>query len=154
MANFQPMKEYMFSLLDDLIAKYKLRPPFLDAGCGIGDVVLYLARKGWQGKGIDFSPEAIAIAKSNLNQFSEIVTIEEKDIFRERGVYSTIILWDTLEHVKNDRELLIILNQILTTDHEGGFLILSVPTNKKEWRWDDEFYGHHRRYEPEEIGIY
>jgi len=144
------MKEYMFSLLDDLIAKYKLRPPFLDAGCGIGDVVLYLAQKGWYGKAIDFSPEAIAIAKQNLKQFSEI-TVEKKDIFSERGTYSTIILWDTLEHTENDRELLSILNQNLTTQEGGGFLILSVPTNKKEWRWDDEFYGHQRRYEPEEI---
>lgn len=150
MANFQPMKEYMFSLLDDLIAKYKLKPPFLDAGCGIGDVVLFLAQKGWWGKAIDFSPESIAIAKQNLKQFTEI-TVEEQDLFSERGTYSTIILWDVLEHIENDRELLLILNQNLATDEDGGFLVISVPTNKKEWRWDDEFYGHHRRYEPDEI---
>lgn len=144
------MKEYMLSLLEDLIYKYKLKPPFLDAGCGLGDVVLYLAKKGWYGKGIDFSNEAIAIARQNLKQFSE-VTIEEKELFSERGTYSTIILWDVLEHIKKDRELLLILNQNLTTQEGGGFLVISVPTNKKEWRWDDEFYGHQRRYEPEEI---
>jgi SAM-dependent methyltransferase len=150
MANFQPMKEYMFFLLKDLIDKYKLKPPFLDAGCGIGDVVLYLAKKGWYGKGIDFSPEAIAIAKQNLKQFSKI-TIEEKDLFSEHGTYSTIILWDVLEHIEKDRELLLRLNQNLSNQEGGGFLVISIPTNRKEWRWDDKFYGHYRRYEPEEI---
>jgi hypothetical protein len=53
--------------------------------------------------------------------------------------------------MEKDRELLLILNQNLTTQEGGGFLVISIPTNKKEWRWDDEFYGHQRRYEPEEI---
>lgn len=144
------MKDYMFSLLEELIDKYGLKPPFLDAGCGIGDVVLYLARRGWHGKGIDFSPEAISIARQNLSQFPGI-TVEEKDLFSEHGVYSTIILWDVLEHVEKDRELLSVLSQNLSTREGGGYLIISVPTNKKEWRWDDKFYGHYRRYDRQEI---
>ncbi|MCJ7457739.1 MAG: class I SAM-dependent methyltransferase [candidate division Zixibacteria bacterium] len=150
MANFQPMKDYMFSLLDELIVKYKLKPPFLDAGCGGGDVVLHLARKGWNGKGIDFSPEAISIAERNLQPFSD-VRIERRDVFSERGSYSTIILWDVLEHVEKDSELLSVLSQNLSTRVGGGYLIISVPTNKKEWRWDDKFYGHYRRYDRQEI---
>ena len=28
----------------------------------------------------------------------------------------------------------------------GGQLLVAVPSNPREWRWDDEFYGHCRRY--------
>jgi hypothetical protein len=28
----------------------------------------------------------------------------------------------------------------------GGLLVLAVPSNPREWRWDDDFYGHWRRY--------
>jgi SAM-dependent methyltransferase len=28
----------------------------------------------------------------------------------------------------------------------GGQLLLAVPSNPREWRWDDDFYGHFRRY--------
>jgi len=28
----------------------------------------------------------------------------------------------------------------------GGQLFIAVPSNPREWRWDDDFYGHFRRY--------
>ncbi|MBK6806020.1 MAG: hypothetical protein IPG84_14805 [Betaproteobacteria bacterium] len=33
----------------------------------------------------------------------------------------------------------------------GGRLLLAVPSNPREWRWDDDFYGHVRRYTVEDL---
>jgi len=35
----------------------------LDLGCGTGTNVVYLARHGWDARGVDFSPRAIALAR-------------------------------------------------------------------------------------------
>jgi len=42
------------------------RPPghALDLGCGTGSNVIHLARLGWEATGVDFAPQAIAIARS------------------------------------------------------------------------------------------
>jgi SAM-dependent methyltransferase len=40
----------------------------LDLGCGTGTNVVYLARRGWDASGIDFSPKAIALAKRRARE--------------------------------------------------------------------------------------
>lgn len=45
MANFRPLKEYMFYCLGRCIAQYGLTGPFLEIGCGVGDVSAHLAAK-------------------------------------------------------------------------------------------------------------
>ena len=32
-----------------------------------------------------------------------------------------------------------------------GYLLLAIPSNPREWRWDDDFYGHYRRYTAQDI---
>ena len=60
MANFRPLKQHMFLCLDRFIAEYGLRGPFLEIGCGKGDVSAHLAeRHGMSGVAIDFSDAAI-----------------------------------------------------------------------------------------------
>jgi cyclopropane fatty-acyl-phospholipid synthase-like methyltransferase len=61
MANFPPYKAYIVSSLDELI---ELMPcgPFLDFGCGRGDVALHSARRGWCGTALDSSTQARALA--------------------------------------------------------------------------------------------
>jgi len=52
-------------------------------------------------------------------------------------------LFDVLEHIKNDQQVLRKLSSLLV---KGGFLVMAVPSNPDEWSWDDDFYGHFRRY--------
>lgn len=148
MVNFKPLKDYMFSLTDKIIAKHRLQGPFLDAGGGIGDVSLHLARKGFTGKLIDFSGEVIAVAKQNLASVRDAVAVEKKDILDERGRYRLILLWDVIEHAKNDQEIVNHCKSLLTDD---GHLLVSFVTGSKEWRKDDEMYGHLRRYDQKDI---
>lgn len=147
MANFIPIKNYMFFCLDRFIEMYGLTHPFLDVGCGVGDLSAYLGKKNWRGKAIDSSDTAIAKASDNLKSFPGIVT-ENKSLMEEIGHYKTVLLWDVLEHIEDDRSA---LKKIAGLVSLGGHLVLAVPSNHEEWRWDDEFYGHYRHYTKKEI---
>lgn len=147
MANFPPLKNYILYCLDRLIDEYGLSSPFLDVGCGIADISRHLALKGWHGKAIDFSDIAIEKAKKNLAPF-KFIELEKKPLFQETGIFKTIFLMDVLEHIKDDNTALDKIYSLLFAD---GHLVLTIPSNPKEWRWDDEFYGHYRRYTLKEV---
>jgi SAM-dependent methyltransferase len=146
MANFPPIKNYILYCLDRLIEQYGLVPPFLDVGCGNGDISQHVARKGWYGKAIDISDVAVEDARNNL-ALLEKVDIEKKSLFQETETFRTIFLMDVLEHIENDRAALEKVSSLLPV---SGHVIIAVPSNPREWRWDDDFYGHHRRYTVEE----
>jgi SAM-dependent methyltransferase len=148
MANFPPLKNYILYCLNHLIDQYELTWPFLDVGCGTADVSRHLALKGWQGKAIDFSDIAIEKARENLAAFRSSIELEKKSLFRETGTFKTIFFMDVLEHIEDDIAALNKLYSLLAMD---GHLVISTISNPKEWRWDDDLYGHYRRYTIEEI---
>jgi SAM-dependent methyltransferase len=142
MANFLPLKQHMFYCLDRFIGQYGLHGPFLEVGCGRGEVSAHLAQKGWQGTAIDFSDAAVAAASTRLATYPQ-VTVRKQALADVRGAFDCIIMWDVLEHIDDDRGALRMVERLL---RPGGQLLLAVPSNPREWRWDDDFYGHFRRY--------
>jgi SAM-dependent methyltransferase len=132
----------MFYCLDRFIEQYGLHGPFLEIGCGRGDVSAYLAEKGWHGAAIDFSEAAVAQASANLRPFLQ-VTVARQSLAEVTGTFDCIVMWDVLEHIEDDRDALRLIERLL---RPGGQLLLAVPSNPREWRWDDDFYGHFRRY--------
>ena len=147
MANFSPLNNQVFFYVEKLIKEYKLEFPFLDIGCGVGALSKNLATKGWRGKAIEISEETIKKAKKNLLLFPQI-KVEKKSFFNENSKFKTIFLCDVLEHLEDDNLALKKVSSLLLPK---GYLFISIPSNPKEWRWDDDFYGHYRRYEIEEI---
>lgn len=147
MANFQPLKNYILYCVDRLIDQYGLAGPFLDAGCGAGDVSRHLAAKGWKGKAIDFSDVAVARARTVLSGFPG-VSLEKKSLFDENDVFKTVLMMDMIEHIEDDAQA---LKKTCSLLEAGGHLVISTPSNPREWRWDDDFYGHYRRYTENEI---
>ena len=131
----------MFYCLDRFIEQYGLHGPFLEIGCGRGDVSAYLAAKGWRGVAIDFSAVAVAQARANLRAFPH-VKVSETPLAKVTGSFDCIVMGDVLEHMEDDRAALQMIERAL---RPGGQLLIAVPSNPREWRWDDDFYGHFRR---------
>lgn len=143
MANFRPLKNYMFYCLDRLIERHGLKPPFMDIGCGIGDLSQYLAEKGWDGAAVDISDSALEVARQRLAKFPQI-TVEKYSLFDGRDeTFNSLFLWDVVEHLENDS---LALERVEALTRPGGLVLISVPSNPREWRWDDELVGHYRRY--------
>ena len=91
MANFPPLKNYMFYCLDRLLSQYDISPPFLDVGCGVGEISRYVAAKGWHGKAIDFSNIAIEKARDhfqgNLSRVAQELEISRSALYRKMKKY-------------------------------------------------------------------
>lgn len=142
MANFPPLKHYILFCIDRLIEQYPLVPPFLDVGCGIGDVSAHLATKGWAGEAIDISNPAIELATDRLQKFPS-VRLRKQSVFGEHQTFKTIFALDILEHLEDDETA---IKKIADLLDEGGHLVATIPSNPQEWRWDDDYVEHVRRY--------
>lgn len=143
MVNFKPMKKYVMDNLDKAIKKHNIKPPFLDFGGGTGDVSVHLAKKHWKGNYIDISNISTKIAKQRLS-FTNLIDFNDY----KKQEYNSIFLFDVIEHVKKDKELLKEINKNLKKE---GHLVLLVPMYMSEWNKDDVFYGHYRRYSLSEL---
>ncbi len=147
MANFKPLKRAILFCLKQLIAEHDLHPEFLDIGCGVGDVSAFLAGRGWTGKAIDVSDVALEQARLNLGKFPG-VRLGQEDFFDTGGTYGTVLMLDLLEHLPDDAAA---LRKVASVVRDGGYAVIVVPSNPRRWGWDDEFYGHVRRYTEAEI---
>jgi SAM-dependent methyltransferase len=109
--------------------------PFLDVGCGRGEIALYLGRMGAKVYGIDYSEAAIKICRHNLNK--EKKSIQKLVNFRKADctslpfpadTFGCIFLLDVVEHITPEQlnTSLAQVNRVLKT---GGLLI--IHTNNK-----------------------
>ena len=123
----------------------------LDIGCGAGDLCETLAGKGFNVKGIDFSPEAIMLCQERVKKnepLKQKLTFQCADLFDLRETFDLIIMCEVLEHVEQDKKFLEKIFQLL---NPGGTLILSVPAHKEWFGPSDREVGHYRRYDKNEL---
>ncbi len=148
MVNFKPMQDHLMGCTWKLIEKYGVKDPFIDIGGGSGWLSLFLAEKGWQGALVDSSRSAYALACCILE--GTPVKVLLGDVSGVDKKFSTVLLFDVIEHVKNDTNLVRQARDLLVP---GGHLVISVPSHPSEWRNDDYNYGHFRRYEPKKLKV-
>lgn len=124
---------------------------FLEIGPGMGDVSLYLRKRFPAAKGVllDFSGESVGILKQRFAD-DDRVAIQQADFgnYPHEGLYDLVIACEVLEHIEDDVGALATISQLLNA---GGHFIFSVPAFMRKWQHGDEYAGHYRRYEREEI---
>ena len=76
----------------------------LDVGCGTGLFAWSAAKKGANVTGIDFSEEAIKIAKKRQNIAN--LKFEKKDVKEIKEKFDVIVSIGTLEHMDNPLKIL------------------------------------------------
>jgi SAM-dependent methyltransferase len=143
-----PSSRSRYRIICNLIKKYRFLDNLLDVGCGSGVLLTYIKNKNhfrdlW---GSDFSQQSIVLAKSlHFNVFrADLLHLGDFSGCR----YNSVICSEVLEHIEDDEKAIANLFELL---QPGGKIIVTVPFSMNYWSDHDEFAGHIRRYELEEL---
>jgi 2-polyprenyl-3-methyl-5-hydroxy-6-metoxy-1,4-benzoquinol methylase len=150
-----PAPRYMLrvAVLENLFSKYIKgeNQSFLEIGPGRGDLCHYLIDHPSIGYGsaIDISDKSIQLVKERID-FKKNFHPERIDLtsYRPKNRFDYICSFEVLEHVEDDQGF---LNTIALHLNQNGLLFLSVPAYMRKWQKQDEYAGHIRRYEKNEL---
>jgi SAM-dependent methyltransferase len=117
----------------------------LDVGCGAGGMLSALGRYG-PATGIDTSPELVEFCRSR--GFEQVQIGSAYELPAEDGSVDLITLFDTIEHVPDDRRALRECRRALAP---GGVLFISVPAYQFLYANNDRVAHHERRYTAREL---
>jgi len=123
---------------------------FLEIGIGSGDLVLEMAKRNYTGMGADLSDKSVQMTQEKLKNVDSKIKIEKKDLFNITGSFDIIIILEVIEHIEDDKKALKKIYELL---NKSGHLIISVPAHKRKWDINDEWAGHFRRYEKDELRL-
>jgi len=148
---FGPKDWFRNSLIIKELQKYSKGHSILDYGCGSGILLKRLDELGYSLTGIDVSKTNI----SNINKIIEKFARKPKlisgiitSLKNESNTYDGIVCGETLEHIRNDREMVMNFQRLLKPK---GICIVTVPSHRSRFNEIDRFAGHYRRYEKKEL---
>ena len=122
----------------------------LEIGCGAGNTLRVLRSVCRRGPviGMDLHHEGLVLARERLT--CPLVRADVVQLpFRPSARFDVIGMFDVIEHVDADEDVLATVRSMLTPD---GFLLLTVPAGPKLWSAFDDAAGHYRRYTVNELG--
>lgn len=134
-------------IIIDILKKYlkKKNNKILDAGCGTGSSILYLAELGHV-YGVDISKIAVKFCKKrgikNV-RVANILKLPYKDNF-----FDLVCLLDVMEHIKDDKVAIKEARRVLKP---GGILLTTVPALQFIYSKHDKEQGHFKRYSKNEV---
>ena len=138
---FLTRREVILDALRGAVPDLHTRPLF-DVGCGSGGLLEFLARSGLLLAGAcDAYVEALRLAHGKLPV--PLLLIDEGRLPPLGPGHPMIGLFDVLEHLDEDREVLRFLFSVL---EPGGILVLTVPAHPFLFDEMDELAHHRRRY--------
>ena len=103
----------------------------LEIGCGVGDFIHEMEKRGWNCTGIELSEEAKAIAKNKVK--AQLLSPNEITELPDES-FNLVVMWHVLEHIDNLREE---LNQLQRLVKKGGRLVIAVPNFRSA---DGQYY--------------
>tara|TARA_S200000501_G_C20767616_1_gene719045 strand:+ start:233 stop:931 length:699 start_codon:yes stop_codon:yes gene_type:complete len=119
-------------IFEEILKKYiKKKIDILDYGAGIGSNISMLSSFG-KCDAYDVNKNALIYLKK---KYRVVKKINKK--------YDLIFFTDTLEHIKNDKKILLFLKSKLK---KNGIVFLTVPAYNFLWTSKDEDLKHFRRY--------
>jgi SAM-dependent methyltransferase len=119
----------------------------LEVGCGTGNVLRVLEQVCARGDviGLDLHPQGLRLARQRTRCPLVAADIHQLPF---RDPFDVVGMFDVLEHLPDDRRVLIDLRKALTAE---GRLLLTVPAHAWLWSEVDVYSGHFRRYAPRQL---
>ncbi len=131
-------------------------PPgrLLEVGCASGSFLDYMAKRGWQAFGIEFSTSAAAAARAHGLQVHTGALETTPDPV---GLYDLVVGWMVAEHL---HEPLVALQKLHQWTRIGGMAVFSVPNSASfEFKLFGRYWyelhlpAHLYHYTPKTIGL-
>src|SRR3954469_19456885 len=109
-------------------------PPrrILDAGCGTGTMLGYLARFG-EAQGIDTDEEAVRFC--HMRGITSVSRVDSLPLPFPDNTFDLITALDVIEHIEDDRAM---LRELYRITAPGGIFLFSVPAYRFLWGPQDE----------------
>jgi SAM-dependent methyltransferase len=136
---FVGRRRIFFALLDRELGDGRTRK-ILDVGCGAGGMLGPLARYG-EVTGVDMSSELVEFCRRRGFPRVQVGTAYALPV--EPASVDLITLFDTIEHVPDDRR---VLEQVHRSLAPGGLVFISVPAYQFLYANNDRVAHHQRRY--------
>ena len=128
---YQIVRKHAIASKSNLLLKTSNSKKHLDIGCGTGEFLNALAKKGIECEGIEPSDiareKAINNYKIKVNKNSDLKQYKEKE-------FDSISMWHVLEHVYDLNKTITNLDRII---NEKGTIVIAVPNYKS---FDAEYY--------------
>jgi SAM-dependent methyltransferase len=144
---FYSRNQIIAARVERLAAEFSGRFRLLEVGCGTGNVLRVLAEGFPKATvvGMDLFAEGLQYARRRTS-----AALVQGDMHRPpfADQFEIIGLFDVLEHLPDDRQVLRDLGAML---QDGGVLLITVPAHTRLWSYFDEAAHHCRRYEPDEL---
>lgn len=124
--------------------KFSKNMRILDLGCGRGDLAYYLARKSVKVVGIDYSEDAIKLAKKDLRikrykKNISFILMDAKKLFFPDNYFDLVISIDLFEHLYPP-ELEAVLKEVSRVLKKDGDLLVHTEANKIYLNITHKFY--------------
>jgi SAM-dependent methyltransferase len=121
----------------------------LELGCGTGNVLAYLHRRGnWDRiVGAELHLSGLRVARTRLPPEVELVQLDATSL-PAANIFDVIGAFDVLEHIEQDEAALREMHRVLKP---GGGAIIAVPQHPALWSVSDEIAHHQRRYQRGEL---
>lgn len=119
----------------------------LEIGCGAGALLEDMRRLGFNCTALETSESAYRIA-SELHAANDTVAVYNSPQESWVGGFDYVLAFEVLEHIEHDADALKLWASWLKP---GGCLMLSVPCHMDKWNITDEWAGHFRRYEKDDL---
>jgi len=123
------------------------RRRLFDIGCGSGGLLQYLAARGVGVAGAcDAYARSLDLVRRRVD--APLVLVDEGRLPPLGRGHTLLSLFDVLEHLDDDREMLRFLHSVLVP---GGVLLITVPAHPFLFDERDELACHRRRYQRSEL---
>ena len=141
-------------LIRRLLPRLPQDQPLLELGFGAGGILVEVAERGFRDVvGVDSSASAVRDATRQLQRLPpgdrpRLLRCDLGALNPARAQFGSILAFEVLEHIEDDREALSQTYQLLAP---GGRMLVSVPAHQRRFSAVDEAVGHYRRYERDQL---
>jgi 2-polyprenyl-3-methyl-5-hydroxy-6-metoxy-1,4-benzoquinol methylase len=123
------------------------RGRLLEIGCGAGAMLTDFAAMQFDCHAVETSPVAARAARQRTADFANVEVHEAADESWSQA-FDYVLAFEVLEHVEFDAAA---VAQWVSWLKPGGHFLMSVPAHAKRWNASDQWAGHFRRYERQQL---